>query len=400
MRIGMVSTYPDFLELHQNMGGVASYTKNLIKGMNEHQKNSFLIFANRIDSDEPKLDEKNFEIIRCWEGGSKAAFQIFFETIKNRKKIDVMHFQYEFFLYGGFLFSLVYPLMLILYSLFKIPVITTIHQVPPIRNIGKEFLETNEIRGNQIIFKIALFSLLFLIVRFSKIVIVHEIYFKDVLISQYHCNPNNVEVIPHGIEADVDIVEKNEAKKRLNLYNKKILLFFGYLSGYKGLDLLVDSFPASDDSYYLIIAGGKHPRLKTNSSYLQYLEKLRNKAKNKSNNIKFTGFLNEKDIPYYFSASDLVIFPYLSHFSSSGPLSLTLAYEKPFIVSKVFKKQIDEKSLIFELDAKDLHSKIIQFFESEELFQNAIMYSKKLHHECLWTNIGKLTIQLYNGVIG
>jgi glycosyltransferase involved in cell wall biosynthesis len=398
MRIGMVTTYPNISRIHENMGGVASYTKNLIDGILENNKENILIFANKLDTIEQTTNEKNPNIIRCWDEGKKASFQILFETLRKRNEYDLLHFQYEFFLYGGFLFSLFYPFMLFIYTLCRIPVITTIHQVPPIKNIGREFLKKNDITGNQLLFRIALFVLIKLIVSFSKRIIIHENYFKKLLIYQYKCEAENIHIIPHGIEKQVNNIDQQKAKEALNLLDKKILLFFGYLSGYKGIDLLIDSFPSKNEDFNLIIAGGKHPRLKNKPSYLQYLKNLKIKARKISDNIQFTGFLNEKDIPLYFSAADLVIFPYLSHFSSSGPLSLSIAYEKPFIVSEVFDDQIDEKELIFDLNQKSLSKKINQFFLEEQIQKKAIHFSKALKNEYLWSNIGKKTIQIYHDI--
>jgi len=46
------------------------------------------------------------------------------------------------------------------------------------------------------------------------------------------------------------------------------------------------------------------------------------------------GFLDEKDLPVYFGAADLVVLPYRTFMSSSGPLSLAQAMGKPFILSE------------------------------------------------------------------
>ena len=98
MKIGMVSTYPNIAKVHENMGGVASYTKNLIDGMNDLKEHRFFIFSNKLEDSKEKIKENQVQVIRCWDEGKSAAFQIFLETIRYRKKIDVLHVQYEFFL--------------------------------------------------------------------------------------------------------------------------------------------------------------------------------------------------------------------------------------------------------------------------------------------------------------
>src|SRR5204863_8061837 len=52
-----------------------------------------------------------------------------------------------------------------------------------------------------------------------------------------------------GIPADA-------ARKKLKLpQDKKILLYFGFIRDYKGLDLLIESLKYLDESYVLVIAG-------------------------------------------------------------------------------------------------------------------------------------------------
>ena len=45
MNIGVVTTYPNISKLHENLGGVASYSKNLIEGMSNENNHHFFIFA-------------------------------------------------------------------------------------------------------------------------------------------------------------------------------------------------------------------------------------------------------------------------------------------------------------------------------------------------------------------
>ena len=51
-------------------------------------------------------------------------------------------------------------------------------------------------------------------------------------------------------------LEKLEARSKLGIpADKKVLLFFGFIRDYKGLDLLIDAVKLLDDSYILLIAG-------------------------------------------------------------------------------------------------------------------------------------------------
>ena len=46
-------------------------------------------------------------------------------------------------------------------------------------------------------------------------------------------------------------VDKEEAKKNLKLTDKNILLFFGFIRDYKGLDVLIEAFSLSEKNWML-----------------------------------------------------------------------------------------------------------------------------------------------------
>lgn len=398
MNIGIISIYPPPKKKHAKLGGVGSYTKNLVDSLKESVDNIF-IFSNKNKPIDSKSDSNNISVRYCWDEGTlKYPIQIFLNILKNRKNIDVLHLQYEVFLYGRFPYALFFPLVLCLLRFLKIPIVITIHQIVPCKKIDSSFLSILGVKGSPFLFKYGLISLLKFIYVFSESIIVHEKPFKKILIHEYGCKEKQkIHVIHHGVEHKVQLIEKSKAKNQLDLPQQDIILYFGYLSHYKGLDLLVDSVKyLVNQNLFLVIAGGKHPRLKHDQSYKEYLSQLKDKSSN-FDNIQFTGFVPEEEISLYFCAADVIVFPYVTVMSSSGPMALAISYEKPFLTSDSYQGIIDQ-SLLFKKTPRDLSEKITDFFEDKDAQNFILSYVKELKQKRSWNEIGKKHKNVYEKV--
>jgi glycosyltransferase involved in cell wall biosynthesis len=150
----------------------------------------------------------------------------------------------------------------------------------------------------------------------------------------------------------------------------------------------------------MLIAGGAAPRLSDDRSYLDYLLNLRKKAAAISEaKILFRGFVPEEEICSYFSAADLVVFPYNICVASSGPLSLAASYGKPFLVASSFREIVRFNEIVFRNDPQQLAYKINKLFVDDAFRQKVLDFSKTFKKERLWSNIGLQTYELYKGVI-
>ncbi|MFB0563977.1 MAG: glycosyltransferase [Candidatus Lokiarchaeia archaeon] len=398
MKIGIVSPYPSIGSKHTEESGVASYTKNLVYSI-KNFIHDVSVFANNFGSN-LKYFEDGIVISRCWNKGVRYPFQVLRNVLMKKEQVNIMHIQFEVFLYGGLFSILVFPLLLILLKLFNISTVTTIHQVVPLPKVDRQFLKKNNFSGTPFLLKIGLFLLIHIITSLSNKVIVHEFPFKKILIDHYRSKSSKVVVIPHGIEEKKDLIDKNKAKEVLNLEDNKVILFFGYITGYKGIELLINSFKYKylKNNLTLLISGGMHPRLKVDPSYKLYLRSLEKRASTISKNIIFTGFLPEEQIPLFFSAADLIVFPYTLAMSSSGPMSFAVAYEKPFLVSDAFKDIVKLDEIIFSKDPENLAKKIEQFFSNKDLEKKCLNYIKRVKEERSWKNIAKRTLKIYNNV--
>jgi glycosyltransferase involved in cell wall biosynthesis len=126
-------------------------------------------------------------------------------------------------------------------------------------------------------------------------------------------------------------VETEEARRFLNLpEQERIILFFGFIRKYKGLDLLLKALHLlvnNGFSVKLLIAGEFYEDA---DQYTALIEKW-----NLSSHLYLrTHFIPDSDVRYYLSAADFVIQPYRSA-TQSGVTPLAYHFEKPMLVTNV-----------------------------------------------------------------
>jgi glycosyltransferase involved in cell wall biosynthesis len=395
MRIVHISLYPARDERHINISGVASYTKDLVTSLPAQTGDEIWVLAQRIPGTPERYEENSIQIVRCFDRGLRFAGKILREL--KTLKPDVIHIQQELALYGGILTAV------LLRSLVKkaarlAPVALTLHGVVSRKSITPSFVKENNSHIPVPLVRMAFAFIFRPLCRHATHIIVHEKVFKDILVEEYRAGEAHVSVIHHGIEEHTPL-EREKAREHLRLpcgQKAHIILYMGYLTGYKGIDLLIDGFKEyikRDASALLIIGAGPHPKLRDNPSYKREYARLETRAREELGaHMLWHGFIGEKDIPYWFSASDLAIFPYTVSMSSSGPMALALAYGRPFIASKVFAPVFDEECLLFEREPGALADRIEDFFAHPERYYQV---AENLRRARLWTNVGKTSYALY-----
>ncbi|MES2332466.1 MAG: glycosyltransferase [Bacteroidota bacterium] len=128
-----------------------------------------------------------------------------------------------------------------------------------------------------------------------------------------------------------EAVPKEEARKKLSLpENEKIILFFGFIRKYKGLDILLEAMNDErirQSGIKLLIAGEFYEK---REEYDLLIEKIGIA----SELIQRTDFIADSEVRYYLSAADFVIQPYRNA-TQSGVTPLAYHFEKPMLVTNV-----------------------------------------------------------------
>lgn len=173
----------------------------------------------------------------------------------------------------------------------------------------------------------------------------------------------------------------NVAQARLKLdipIDKKVILFFGFIRDYKGLDILIESMKDLNDEYMLLIAGEVYGDFK---KYDELISKL-NISKRVSLHVRY---IPENEIPVFFSAADVCVLPYRSA-TQSGIVGIAYHFDLPVIVTNVggLAEMVEENKtglIAKQANADAVKEEISKFFENrfKESFITNIETYKKNH---------------------
>lgn len=134
-----------------------------------------------------------------------------------------------------------------------------------------------------------------------------------------------------------EALPKELARKYLNLpIDGPIILFFGFIRAYKGLDLLLEAMALLQEKKQanpnmvmptLLIAGEFYEQKEIYTNLIESLQLA-------PSLILKTDFITDSEVKYYLSAADFVIQPY-KHATQSGVTPLAYHFEKPMLVTNV-----------------------------------------------------------------
>jgi len=167
--------------------------------------------------------------------------------------------------------------------------------------------------------------------RFSDRLLVHAEKLREEAVQHFRQDPRKIVVVPHGICADAAVAYgKCEARARLGIKQKHVLLFFGFVRPYKGLNDLIGAFERVVERFdvALLIAGEFF------SGLAQCREALRNKGLLERTYL-FPRYISSEEVPVYFAAADLLIQPYVKFSGQSGVTQTAYLHSVPVIATDV-----------------------------------------------------------------
>lgn len=397
MEIGIVSVFPEEGEKHVSSGGIEGYTINMVQELSK--LSTVTIFAEKKDAFKSNYDESGVHVVRCWKKGILYPLQIWLSSLSSN--IDIFHIQHEYYLYGGILSAMIFPLLVLLLRS-RAPVVITLHGVISYKHLDK--LELNELPFLKGFIMAVLKINLRQISCLSNTIIVHDDYLKEVIEKEYGIETSKVLVISHGIEPNATM-DSEKARKILNISANKVILFFGYLSKRKGLEQLIEAFVKVKDDFpdaLLIIGTGKNPRLSKKVEYIEYYNYIQTKAK-EDDAIRFVGFIPETELKTYISAADVIVFPYSIPISASGPLSISLGFNRLVLCSDIptFKEIIKTDKLLFRAgSSEDLYTKLKDVLNLSIDKNNPLLkLLAEIRNDYSWYKISLKTLATYTRLL-
>lgn len=232
-------------------------------------------------------------------------------------------------------------------------------------------------------------------------IIAHTEDSRNILQTIFQVPSEKIQVIPHGEYSGIaQRMEKEEARNQLGILpHVPVILFFGYIRPYKGLDILLHAFAQVQKSLpnaILLIAGETKEPFK---KYEELIEQL-----GIGHAVKFfIGYVPLEKVPVFFSSADIVVLPY-RHIYQSGVVHLAFGFQKPVIVTQVggLAETVEHGKTGFVVPPENpqaLAKAIVEAFSNprrlEEMGKSAYQKSQE---GLSWTRIAERTMAVYRSL--
>ena len=174
-------------------------------------------------------------------------------------------------------------------------------------------------------------------------------------------------------------INKDIAREKLNIKNKNVILYFGLIREYKGLDILLNSIPKIKqelNDFIIIVAGECYEKTE---KYHDIIEKLKIQD---LVDLRLK-FVPDNEVSEYFSAADVVALPYRTA-TQSGITQIAYNFNRPVIVSDVggLAEIVPNCKVgyVVEPNANEFAKAIIKFYKENKFkeFSNNIQTHKQL----------------------
>jgi len=286
-------------------------------------------------------------------------------------------------------------LLMLYYKILDKKIVFTAHNV----NAGKR--DGNDSWHNQLGLKTQY--------RLADHIFVHTEKMKGELLDDYGVQGDRVTVIPFGINNSVPNTDLSsaEARRRLGIGSgERVILFFGAIRPYKGVEHLVAAFQriaSKYEGYRLIIAGESK---KGSEKYWLDIKRAIETNPGAERVIQRIEFVPNEETELYFKAADVTVLPYNEVFQS-GVLFLAYSFGLPVIASDVgsFRGDIVPGKTGFlspSCEPADLGDAIETYFASD-LFKQLDCRRKEIQDFAngrnSWDAVGEMTCSVYQELL-
>ena len=188
------------------------------------------------------------------------------------------------------------------------PIVVTIHNVDPRRLPMGAFRVGRGVAGR------------------ADAIVVHSTHGVDELAHRLEIPRERIHVIPHGaFDYLTGLPDERPLPAELAEVEGPVVMFFGLLRDYKGVDVLLEAFSHVEEDAELWVVG---------ESWLpkQELEAI---AARSAHRVRFVSrWITETEIPAYFRRADMVVLPF-RQMAPSGVLHTAMAFGKPLVLSRL-----------------------------------------------------------------
>jgi len=305
------------------------------------------------------------------------------QSIKTKYDIIHVHNPPDFIILGAIPLKWIYGTKIIL----------DLHDMLP-----ETVISNLNVPESHILVKIAKFIEKFSI-RFSDAVICTNEYDKSIVLSRNNLKPDKIFVVMNSPDLEALAIEKS-SKTHFMLDKRFVLLFEGTIWKRRGIQTVIDAMGILKDKIpivFLVVGDGPD---------LEYLKNYVNEKELKDQ-VRFTGWVDLKELSEYISISDICIIPFLqtkvNERGVPNKLFEYIVHDKPVLSSnlKGIASTFNNQEIIFfePGNAIDLADKILWCYNNPEKLKTLISAAKKRYYaEYTWEKMEEELYKCYESV--
>lgn len=372
----IISDYPENTASGKKNYGIAWYTKELIEPMAKTYETRFVVFAEKGFDNKPKVYANgNILVLRIFDQKHPSLFPEILKWLWKFDQVKNIHVHSEFCANGGVKnMVLILPFLALIkanrknITYFSHNVVTTLSDIATHLNMKKDSLK----------YKFFNFGLSYYYRTLSLFVDKFVVMDQAIKVRlEKFVSEKKIFLSPFWTPAEGIKISKTQAKKKLGIEKDEfLLLYFGFITHYKGADWLIKAVQRArkKDKFKkirLILAGGEAYSLKSKPYYQKYYYDLLESLKNERN-IQITGFVPDNKISTYFHAADLAVYSYRGLIGGSGALMHAIAYKTPFVVSRKMGEILKAKDTTNLLKEHALSYEEVTFNQTQASFEGML----------------------------
>lgn len=388
MKLAIVTAYPP------SKVTLTEYGYHLVKHFRLQEEVTEIILITDRTSEPKDLkfegDGSKITVKECWSFNSYTNIWNISKTIMNSKP-DAVLFNLQFLKFGDKKIPAALGLLLpLLCKLKGIPTISLLHNI-----LEQVDLENAGITQNKILQK----AYNFIGGTLTRFVLVSDILAvtisKYVTILEKKYKARNIALIPHG-------AFETPPEPNYNLpAGPKQVMAFGKFGTYKKVEILIEAVELirkrTNENIEIVIAGTDSPNT---PGYLQSIQDKYNDVQQ----LRFTGYVKEEDVPRIFGDSAVTVFPYTSTTGSSGVLHQAGSYGKAVALPdlgdlSILVKEEGYKGEFFDPESASSLADAIQNIITDDAYRTQLgMINYKAAYSIPMSNITQMYVDYFKAI--
>ena len=231
--------------------------------------------------------------------------------------------------------------------------------------------------------------------RVPHLLLVHTKVVRRQLMEEFGVPEAKIRLTSIGLNEEVPLTDltREEARERLGFgAADKVILFFGKIDHYKGLDILLEAFDSLDLEHSRLVIAGSFGTQRYRDRIMPVLE-----AAARRRDIQLhEKFIPNDEVEIFFKAADVLCLPYRRIYQS-GLVFLAPRFGLPMVSSAAgaLREFVGESGIVAASDdAGGIRDALREFFATQELFEREEIARRARKYA--WENICREIATLYS----